>query len=260
VKARDGLKDYSLAPNERGKEGTLMRSIAGALGLSFALAALPSSAAGTWGGSVALTSDYFVRGITRTDDQAALQLDLHYADSSGFLAGAFASNTQIDPGQPRDVELNGYVGFVWSGSGDWHGRLLGGYYAYPWNQLGSSYNYAEVDLDLGYQEWLDVGMSYSPDAPRYIYDRGLVGVSAESLELNLQHRVIGRLSAASGVGYDYLAGPGGTGYAYWSVGVSYDLAPLTLAVTYVDTGAGAKKLFYDEAATGRISATAIWRF
>jgi uncharacterized protein (TIGR02001 family) len=239
-----------------------MRSIASALalGLSLAMASPHSSAAGTWGGSVALTSDYFVRGITRTNDQAALQLDLHYADSSGIVAGVFASNTQIDPYESRDVELNGYSGFVWTGSGDWHGRVLGGYYAYPWNERGSRYNYAELDLDLGYQEWLDVGVSYSPDAPHYVYDRGLVAVSAESLELNLQHRVIGKLSAASGVGYSYLGGPGGTGYVYWSVGAAYDLAPVTLAVSYVDTGAGAKRLFYDDAATGRFSATVIWRF
>jgi hypothetical protein len=35
-----------------------------------------------WGGSLALTSDYFVRGISRTNDQAALQVDVHYSTSS----------------------------------------------------------------------------------------------------------------------------------------------------------------------------------
>ena len=237
-----------------------MRSIARAFGLSLALASPHSPAAGTWGGSVALTSDYFIRGITRTNDQAALQLDLHYADSSGILAGVFASNTQIDAYQSRDVELDGYLGFVWTGRGYWHGRVLGGYYAYPWNENGSSYNYGELDLDLGYQDWLDVGVSYSPDAPRYVYNRGLVGTSAESLEVNLQHRMIGKLSANSGVGYSYLSGPGGTGYVYWSVGASYDIAPVTVALSYVDSGAGAKKLFSGEAATGRFTATVIWHF
>jgi uncharacterized protein (TIGR02001 family) len=219
-----------------------------------------SPAAGNWGGSLALTSDYFVRGITRTNDQAALQLDLHYTDSSGLFGGLFASNTQIDPYASRDVELNGYVGFAWTGSGDWHGRVLGGYYAYPWNMEGSSYNYGEIDFDLGYQEWLDLQVSYSPDAPRYIYDRGLVGVSAESVEVNLQHRLIGRLAGSAGVGYYNLAGPGGTGYVYWSVVASYDLAPVTLTLAYVDTSAAAKELFYDSAATGRVTATVIWRF
>jgi len=231
-----------------------------ALGLGLALASSHCLAVGTWGGSVALASDYFVRGITRTNDQAALQLDMHYADSSGILAGVFASNTQIDAVDSRDVELNAYLGVVWTGRADWHGRVLGGFYAYPWNEAGSSYNYVELDLDLGYQEWLDLGVSYSPDAPRYIYDRGMAGVSAESLELNLQHRMIGKLSANSGVGYYYSGGPGGTGYVYWSAGASYDLAPVTLAVSYIDTGAGAKKLFYGDAATGRFNATVIWRF
>jgi uncharacterized protein (TIGR02001 family) len=229
------------------------------LGLSLAIGGTRCYGADAWGGSLALTSDYFVRGITRTNDLEALQLDLHYVDSTGFLAGFFASNTQIDPYEHRDVELNGYVGFAWSGTGGWHGRILGAYYAYPWNPEGSMYNYGEIDLDIGYQGWLDIGLSYSPDAPRYA-GPGIIAVSAESLELNLQHPLIGKLSATGGIGYYEMAGPGGTGYAYWSVGAAYDLAPVVLAVSYVDTSAGAKRLFYDNAATGRITGTVIWHF
>ena len=114
-------------------------------GLSLAIGAMRCYGADAWGGSLALTSDYFVRGITRTNDLEALQLDLHYVDSSGIVAGLFASNTQIDPYERRDVELNGYVGFAWSRTGGWHGRVLGAYYAYPWNAEGSNYNYGEMD-------------------------------------------------------------------------------------------------------------------
>jgi uncharacterized protein (TIGR02001 family) len=230
-----------------------------ALGLSFAGGAPRVLAADTWGGSLALVSDYFVRGITRTNDLEALQLDLHYVDSSGLIAGVFASNTQIDPYERRDVELNGYLGFAWAGKGDWHGRVMGGYYAYPWNVEGSRYNYGEIDVDVGYQDWLDVGLSYSPDAPRYSV-RGLAGYSAESVELNLQHSIFRKLSATAGIGYYEMSGPGGTGYTYWSVGAAYDWAPIVLAVSYVDTSAGAKTLFYDNAATGRFAGTVIWRF
>jgi uncharacterized protein (TIGR02001 family) len=218
-------------------------------------------AADQWGGSLALTSDYFVRGITRSNDQAALQLDLHFADASGFLAGLFASNTQIDPSSPRDVELEGYVGFSWSGSGSWHGKILAGYYAYPWNAYGSEYNYAELDLDIAYQDWLDIGVSYSPNAPRYNPSAGLIGVSAESVELNLQRPVLGKLSGTAGVGYYSMSGPDGTGYVYWSVGAAYDVAPVSLTVSYIGTTAGAKTLFYNDAAGGgRWVGTAIWRF
>jgi uncharacterized protein (TIGR02001 family) len=230
-----------------------------AVGLGLATGMARCYAAGAWGGSLDLTSDYFVQGITRTNDLEALQLDLHYIDRSGLLVGAFVSNTQVNPYQRRDVELNGYAGFAWSGNGDWHGRILGSYYAYPWNAEGSRYNYAELDADLGYQSWLDIGLAYSPDFPRYADDR-MLSVSSESLELNLQHPLIRKLSVGGGIGYRELAGPGGTGYAYWSVALTYDLAPVALAVSYIDTTAGAKTLFYDNAATGRLVGTVIWRF
>jgi uncharacterized protein (TIGR02001 family) len=239
---------------------TRLFAVCVAVCLATALAAPRCPAADTWGGSLALTSDYFVRGVTRTNDQAALQLDLHYVDSSGFVAGLFASNTQIDPTEPRDAELNAYLGFAWTGTGDWHGRILGGYYAYPWNVFGSQYNYGELDFDIGYRDWADVGVSYSPDAPRYIPYRGLIGVSARSVELNLQHPVVRKLSATAGVGYYDLDGPGGMGYVYWSLGAAYDLAPVAVAVSYVDTSAAAKALFYDDAARGRWTGTVIWRF
>ncbi len=151
-------------------------------------------AADLWGGSLALTSDYFVRGISRSNDHAALQLDLHYVNTSGFLAGLFASNTQIDPGEPRDAES--VPTSVTSGlpARDWHGKILGTYYSYPWNQAGSQYNYDEVDLDVAYQGWLDVRLAYSPTRPVTCLRVGLIAVSAESAELNVQRPLIGKLS------------------------------------------------------------------
>jgi hypothetical protein len=54
-----------------------------------------SEATDVWGGSLDLTSDYLVRGISRSDDHAALQLDLHLLDSSGLAAGVFASTLSV---------------------------------------------------------------------------------------------------------------------------------------------------------------------
>jgi uncharacterized protein (TIGR02001 family) len=248
---------------ERGSGGCdIVRLLAGGLVLSLSLAAGSArcAAADTWGGSLDLTSDYFVRGISRTDDRAALQLDLHYLNSSGFIAGLFASNTQIDPYAPRDVELDAYLGYGWTAGPDWHGRILASHYAYPWNQAGSGYDYDEVDVDVGFQEWLDITLVYSPDAPRYVEYRGLIGVTSKSAELNLQRPIWAKLSAMAGVGYSQYDGPGGAGYGYWSVGAAYDVAPVSLVLSYVDTTAGAKALFYNAAASGRWTGTVIWRF
>jgi uncharacterized protein (TIGR02001 family) len=218
------------------------------------------AAADAWGGSLGITSDYVVRGISRSDDHAALQLDVHYLDSSGLLGGVFASNTRIDPDQPTDAELDAFLGFAWTAGNDWRGKILANYYAYPWNEYGSSYNYAELDLDLAFQEWLDASLAYSPDEPRYLPFRGIFGVTSASAEVNLQRPVVGKLSVTAGVGYSHFAGPDPAGYAYWSFGAAFDLAPVTLVLSYVDTSAGAKALFYNAAADHLWLGTMIWRF
>jgi uncharacterized protein (TIGR02001 family) len=219
-----------------------------------------SVGADVWGGSAGVTSDYIVRGISRSDDGPALQLDVHYSNNAGFLAGLFASNTRIDPEQPNDVELDAFVGFAWNAGSDWRGKILASHYAYPWNRAGSEYDYDELDLDLAFRDWLDLSLIYSPNAPRYMPYRGFISVTSKSAEIDLQRPLLHRLSATGGVGYSYFDGPDPMGYVYWSIGAAYDLAPVTLAVTYVGTSAGAKALFYNDAASGRWTGTVIWRF
>ena len=193
-----------------------MRLAAVALFVGFASASAPSRAADEWGGSAALTSDYYVRGISRTSDQAALQLDLHYSNPNGFVAGVFASNSQIDRTESRDVELSAFVGFAWSFDEAWRARVLASHYAYPWNHAGSRYNYDELDLDLSYQSWLHFDLGYSPNSPRFLvfpYSR-LTDVTEKSAEVNAQRQIFGNFSLTAGVGYSFLDGPGSAGYLY----------------------------------------------
>jgi uncharacterized protein (TIGR02001 family) len=207
-----------------------------------------------------LTSDYLVRGISRTNDHAALQLDLHFSTDSGLVTGVFASNSQVDPDQPRDVELDAFLGFAWSSATDWRGLVRATYYSYPWNQGGSTYNYAELDADVIYRDALELAVTYSPDAPRYIAYRGFVGVTSSSVEVNLQHRLYDKLSGTAGVGYSKLEGPAGAGYEYWSAGAAYDLGRAAVTLSYVDTSYAAKSLFYQEGAASHWDASIIYRF
>jgi uncharacterized protein (TIGR02001 family) len=226
------------------------------------LASTKSMAANEWGGSLDLTSDYFVRGISRSSDHAALQLDVHYSNPNGFLAGVFASNTQVDSRESRDVELSGFIGYALNVSDDWHARVLASHYAYPWNQAGAHYNYDELDFDLGYQDWLHFGLSYSPNSPRFVRAPyyNFVGVAEESAEVSLQRQIFGGFSLMAGVGYSSLDGPQGGGYVYYSGGAAYSFRSMTLIFSYVNTSAEAKALFYNAAASGQWTGTAIWRF
>jgi uncharacterized protein (TIGR02001 family) len=235
---------------------------AAALLAGIVIASSQACAADEWGGSAALSSDYFVRGISRTSNDPALQLDLHYANPNGFVAGAFASNTRIDSGEPRDAEVSGFVGYVRNIGESWSARVLVSHYAYPWNRAGSHYNYDELDLDISYQGWLHFSAGYSPNSPRFVAApyHELIGVSEQSAEASVQRQLFGRLSLLAGVGYSHLGGPQSGGYGYWSAGAGYDLQSVTVAVSYVNTTPGAKALFYNAAATGEWTGTVIWRF
>ena len=233
-------------------------------GATFLLTAVaaPQSlrAAQSWGGSVGFTSDYLVRGITRSDNQPSLQGDVHFATADGFLAGAFASTVQIAPGESRNAELGAFVGFAWESGTPWHLKIVASHYSYPWNKAGSQYDYDELNVDVGYSDWITFSALYSPNAPRYLPYLGLIGVTAKSAELNFQYPLLRKLRANAGLGYERLAGPNSGGYAYWSVGVTYDLAPATLSVAYVDSSYTTTDLYYDAAAQQRWVGAVIWRF
>jgi uncharacterized protein (TIGR02001 family) len=184
---------------------------------------------------------------------------VHYLNTSGFLAGISASTSHIDPGERSDAELSAFVGFAWNPGNDWRGKLLAAHYSYPWNSAGSRYDYDELDLDIGYRDWLSAELEYSPHAP-YLWQGYLLNGSAESAEVNLQRPLLGKLTGTAGVGYYYLNSPAATGYAYWSAGLAYDLAPWSLSVAYVRTTSAANSLFYNAAVDGRWMGTVIWRF
>jgi uncharacterized protein (TIGR02001 family) len=235
---------------------------AAALLVGITLSSTESKAADDWGGSVALTSDYFVRGISRSSDHAALQVDAHYSSPSGFMAGAFASNTQIDSRESRDVELSAFIGYAWNVTDNWHGKVLASHYAYPWNQAGSRYNYDELDFDFAYQDWLHFGLSYSPNSPLFLRApyHEFVGVAQKSADVSVQRQVFRGFSLMAGVGYSSLDGPEAGDYAYWSAGAAYDYRSVTLVFSYVNTSPGAKALFYNAAATGQWTGTVMWHF
>ncbi len=60
-------------------------------------------------GSVALTSNYISKGMTQTDDKAALIGEL-IADYNGFFAGIWASNVDY-VGADADIEIDYYAGY-----------------------------------------------------------------------------------------------------------------------------------------------------
>lgn len=219
-----------------------------------------AAARSSWGGSVGVTTDYLVRGISRSDHDPSLQAEVHVSGEAGWIIGLFTASTRIAPEAPRDAELGALLGYAWNWNEDWSSRLLANHYRYPWNQQGNGYNYTELAFDLAYHGWLSFTAIYSPDAPRYQPYYGLIGVPARSAEINLQSPAWHRLNFNAGAGYSRFGGPDGAGFAYWSAGAALDLAPWTLSAGFVDTSSASSDLFYDSAAHRRWMAALTWRF
>ena len=233
----------------------------------FALACLclPASrqglcAAEVWGGSLAATSDYVVRGISRSDNGPAFQGDWHVATDQGIIGGVFGSSERVNPTAARSVELSAFLGVAWQAGDVWRLKTVASYYLYPWSRAASKYRYSEFDVEALYDDWLDVNLMYSPDTPRYSGYFGLKSARADSIDINVHTPWRRRLAASAGIGYASFAGSDGGGFGYWSLGAALDLAPVTLSLSYAGAASGAVDLFYTAAVRRRVVATAIWRF
>lgn len=101
--------------------------------------------------NVGASNNYLWRGVSQTDDGAAISGGLDYEDKSGFYAGTWASN--IDFGDDASYELDFYLGFG-GDMGDFSYDLGYIYYAYPDSaEVDSSneYDFGEIYGAIGYE-------------------------------------------------------------------------------------------------------------
>lgn len=132
--------------------------------------------------NVGLTSNYLWRGVTQTDDAAAISGGIDYAADSGFYAGTWASN--VDFGDDASYELDFYFGFGGDLGDSGFGYDVGYiYYAYPDSSESDSsneYDFGELYGSLSYgvfsvtanygvnnddgAEWADSALYISADA------------------------------------------------------------------------------------------------
>ncbi|MFQ5644229.1 MAG: TorF family putative porin [Thiogranum sp.] len=96
--------------------------------------------------NVGAVSNYYFRGITQTDDGAAVQGGFDYGHDSGFYAGVWGSN--VDFGGKESTEIDLYTGFGNDIGDTGIGYDVGAiYYAYPGaggDAQGGDLDYAEI--------------------------------------------------------------------------------------------------------------------
>ncbi|KUJ72922.1 hypothetical protein AVO41_03855 [Thiomicrospira sp. WB1] len=114
-----------------------------AVASSAAFSVAPATAQAEVTGNISATSNYMWRGLTQSDNQAAIQGGIDYANDSGFYLGTWSSTVTF--GGTSTYELDGYLGFSGETSGVEY-DLGYVYYAYP---LDDNANFSEVYGSIG---------------------------------------------------------------------------------------------------------------
>jgi len=180
------LKDctYLNTGMERMKKATLLLS---AVTLATGLFTTQAQAVEGLSANAAVSSNYIWRGVTQTDDQAAVSGGIDYANESGFYAGTWVSN--VDFGDDTNSELDLYLGYGFE-AGDFAFDF--GYLSYIYSggeDIDFSEVYASVSWDVltvGYNALVDSDGSDGFGDGGYLY-AALAFEINEGLELALHY-------------------------------------------------------------------------
>jgi uncharacterized protein (TIGR02001 family) len=249
-----------IALRETGRHALLLACAAVAL-----LLLIPNRSHGqdAWGGSITVTSDYRVRGLSKTRGEAAIQGGLHAQLLQGWFVGAWASTVSRDRGRDSALEVDAYTGYGWNVAKDWDAKVVLTHYWYPDDPAQATYDYDEVSTTLAFRSQIFATLAWSPNVKYFSRYQGSWHAeegASTSYELSGLQPITASLSIIAGVGYNDLRQIFDAGYWYWNAGVSYALGSVQLDVSRIDSDATAEQLFGSIATEAGWSAAISWRF
>lgn len=193
-------------------------SRASLLAAALVAAAGTAQAQGAVSYNVAVTNDYVWRGVSQTDNGAALQAGVDYTNGS-FYAGGWASN--VDYGSDADIEVDLYGGF----RGAFTENL-------SWDVGVITYLYPGED-DLKFTE-LKAGLGFTADAlsggATVYYDPDNKNTYVEGTGAYAFTDKLKGLASVGNASFD-----GGGDYTNWSLGGAYAFELFDLTLKYSDT-------------------------
>lgn len=232
----------------------------------------------TINGSVGITTDYRLRGVSQSDNKPALQGTVTVTHSSGFYGGVFGSNlagwgTFGGPNLEFDL-IGGYAKTFHGTKVDagltWY-MYPGGAdktdYAEPFVKVSHTYGPASALIGIAYApsqealgKWYDTGAAYAAatvNHPGAKHDNTYVwadlGIGIPTTKITAKGH-LGHSWGNSGLG------PNGTSvaptgsYTDWLVGADYALyGPVTLSFAWVDTDISRRKAAYLQPSFSQVS-------
>jgi uncharacterized protein (TIGR02001 family) len=202
--------------------------------LALMLAAGFSAAQAEVTGNASLTSDYRFRGVSQTQNAAAIQGGVDFTHSSGFYAGNWNSSisSELYPGS-AGVENDVYAGFK--------KEIVGGVtidagavgYMYP--RATTNTNTTEVYVGVGFKNI--VTAKYSQSMTDYF---GVADSKNSSyIQVDAVLPVAGKLSAVAHYGRTSVNNNTASNYTDYNAGAVYNLNDWSIAAKYyTNTNAG----------------------
>jgi uncharacterized protein (TIGR02001 family) len=230
----------------------------------------------SFGGSVAVTSDYIYRGYSETNNKGAAQLDLHLTTLNGTFFGVFASSLDRHSRPWADVDLEEYIGQRFLLSSAWSTSISATNYSYLGGNQSYSSDYQQLTASVSYLDRWTLSFSAIPNMLRYwktntgqsweYYRTGRY--PAYDVETSGQWLLGRGFFVTAGAGYYLFTGTDTTpfpqptrGYAYGNVGIAYEWHSWRLDVGYFLTeNSGTQRLFPYPSARDRFAGTLSWRF
>jgi len=189
-------------------------------------------AGGQVSATIGATTNYIHRGISRSDDQPAVNAEAQYTHNSGFYGGAGASSIDLQEDDDAKAEMVLFGGY----KGNYDDRLSykveGSYYVYPgadeddldYFELAAS---ADYNFDV-FQAGL--GVAYSPD---YINGSGFSAYYSAHAAVPLPYD----LTLKGKLGFQFVDDEDSyitSDYTDWAIGLAYTWEEIDFLLQYTD--------------------------
>jgi uncharacterized protein (TIGR02001 family) len=212
------------------------------------------------GGSVDITSDYVLRGVSQSDGKPAWQGDAHWDFPAGWSVGVWSSQVALAP-RSDTWEIDSYL--------QWHRALdadldLGAsatYYSYPGDPRPVDYNYSEMSVSLMWRDQIRVTASWTPSVTLFSYEDGLaIDHQAFTVETGWHRDLPARLDLTAGLGFYYPPSLDYASYVYGdaTLGWKYGHWRVNLALIWAQNGS--HRQYSTGPAGGPVAATLMWVF
>jgi uncharacterized protein (TIGR02001 family) len=210
-----------------------------------------------WNGFVGAATEYIYRGLSLSNEQAALQGGVFIRDGA-WSAGAWGSTVELSADADRSVEVNLHAARHWRLNSDWTVSAAYSRYEYVRDRLALDYDRDELSASASFRERVTASIAWSPNTTQY--DHGVVHGHATAYELSWVQPVGARWSLFGGAGRQDLHDAMDGDYIYWSAGVTFTWASLQIDAVHIAADEAAERLFGPRASRGRWTGALSVRF